>query len=98
MEVRAEHFKKADSASSSAPVETLMISTYCREKYLSDNKNKDPETFVPLTKKFNENLFFNRALSYQVESLNSHFESESKKAANHYRVVQWTKNLPVMFY
>ena len=50
MEVRAEHFKKAGSTSSDTSIETLMISTYCREKYLSDDKNKDPKTFVPLTK------------------------------------------------
>ena len=56
-----------------------------------DNKNKDPETFVPSTKEFNKNLFVHGTISYQVESLNSHFESESKKATNHYREVQWTK-------
>ena len=91
MEVRPEHFKKAGSTSSDASIETLMIFTYCREKYLSDNKNKDPKTFVPLTKEFNKNLFIHWAISHQVESLNSHFESESKKARNHYHVVQWTK-------
>ena len=58
MEVTAEHFKKAGSTPSDAPIETLMISTYCREKYLSNNKNKDPETFVLSTKEFNKNLFF----------------------------------------
>ena len=54
-------------------------SSYCREKYLWDNKNKDPETFAPSTKEFNKNLFIHGAISYQVESLNSHFESESKR-------------------
>ena len=57
MEVRAEHFKKAGSTLSDAPIEILMISTYCREKYLSNSKKKDPETFVPLTKEFKKNLF-----------------------------------------
>ena len=80
MKVRAERFKKAGSTPSDAPIETLMICTYCKEKYLSDNKNKDPETFVPSTKEFNKNLFVHGAISYQVKSLNSHFESESKKA------------------
>ena len=47
MKVRAEHFKKAGSTNSDVPIETLMICTYCRKKHLSDNKNKDPETFVP---------------------------------------------------
>ena len=74
-----------------------MICCYCREKYLSDNKNKDSETFVPSTKEFNKNLFIDGAISYQVESLNSDFESESKKATNLYRAVQWTKNLLEMF-
>ena len=62
------------------------------------NKNKDPETFVPSTKEFNKNLFIHGAISYQVKSLNSHFESESKKATNLYRAVQWAKNLPEIFY
>ena len=70
-----------------------MISTYRREEYLSYNKNNDPETFVPATKEFNKNLFIHDAISCQVDSLNSHFESESKKATNHYRTVQWTKRL-----
>ena len=65
-----------------------MICTYCREKYLLDNKNKDLETFIPSMKEFNKNLFIDGAISYQVESLNSHFESESKKATNYYRAVQ----------
>ena len=47
-------------------------SSYCREKYLWDNKNKDPETFNPSTNKFNKNLFIHGAISYQVESLNFH--------------------------
>ena len=64
---------------------------YAPKKYLSDNKNKDPETFVPSTKEFKKNLFIHGAISYQVKSLKSHFESESKKATNLYRVVQWTK-------
>ena len=98
MEVRAERFKKASSTPSDVPIETLMICTYCRKKYLSDNKNKDPETFVPSTKEFNKKLFIHGAISYQVESLNSHFESEGKKATIHYCAVQWTKNLPEMFY
>ena len=62
------------------------------------NKNKDPETFIPSTKEFNKHLFIHGAISYQVKSLNSHFESESKKATNLYRAVQWAKNLPEMFY
>ena len=33
MEVRAECSKKADSTPSDAPIEILMICTYCREKY-----------------------------------------------------------------
>ena len=99
MEVRAERFKKkAGSTPSDALIETLMICTCCREKYLSDYKNKDPETFVPSTKEFDENLFIHGAVSHQVKSLNSHFESESKKATNHYCMVQCTKNLPEMFY
>ena len=57
MKVRAEHFKRAGSAPSDAPIETLMITTYCREKYLLNNKNKDPESFVPSTKEFKKNLF-----------------------------------------
>ena len=52
------------------------------EKNLSDNKSKYPETFVLLTKEFNKSLFIHGAISYQVESLNSFFESESKKATN----------------
>ena len=82
MKVRAEHFKKAGSASSDGPIKTLMIFTCCREKYLSDNKSKYPETFVLLTKEFNKSLFIHGAISYQVESLNFLFESESKKATN----------------
>ena len=70
-----------------------MISTYLREEYLSDNKNNDPETFDPSTKEFSKNLFIHGAISCQVESLNSNFESESKKATNHYGTVQWTKKL-----
>ena len=58
-----------------------------------DNKNKDPETFVPSTKEFNKNLFTHGAISYWVKSLNSHFESETTKATNHYLVDQRTKNL-----
>ena len=68
------------------------------KKYLSDNKNKDPETFVPSTKEFNKKLFIHGAISYQVESLNSRFESEGKKATIHYCAVEWTKNLSEMFY
>ena len=98
MKVRAERFKKANSTPHNAPIETLVICTYCRKKYLQDNKNKDHETFVPSTKEFNKNLFVHGAISYQVESLNSRFESKSKKATNHYRAVQWTKNLPEMSY
>ena len=86
-------FKRSRSTPSDVLIETLMICTYCREKYLSDNQNKDPETFVPSTNKFNKNLFIHGAISYQGESLNSHFESKSKKATNHYRLVQWTKDL-----
>ena len=52
------------------------------EKNLSDNKSKYPGTFVLLTKEFNKSLFIHGAISYQVESLNSFFESESKKATN----------------
>ena len=98
MEVRAKRFKKAGSTPSDAPIETLIICTYCREKCLLDNKNKDPETFVPSTKEVNKNLFIHGAIFYQVKSLNYHFESESKKATNHYRAVQWTKTLREMFY
>ena len=57
MEVRAEHFKKVGSIPSDAPIETWMISTYWREKYLSNNKNKDPETLFSSTKQFNKSLF-----------------------------------------
>ena len=98
MKVRAERFTKANSTPPNATIKTLVICTYCRKKYLQDNKNKGPETFIPSAKEFNKNLFVHGAISYQVESLNSHFESESKKATNHYRAVQWTKNLPEMFY
>ena len=52
----AERSKKAGSTPSDVPIEILMISTYCREKYFSDNRDKDPETFVPSTKEFNKNL------------------------------------------
>ena len=69
MKVRAERFKNAGSAPSDAPIQTLMICTYCRKKYLSDNKNKDPETSVPSTKEFNKNLFIHGVISYQVKSL-----------------------------
>ena len=58
-----------------------------------DNKNKDPETFVPSMKEFNKTLLIHGTISYQVETLNSHFESESKKATNHYHEVQWTKKI-----
>ena len=88
MEVRAERFKKAGSTPSDAPIETLIICTYCREKCLLD----------PSTKEVNKNLFIHGAIFYQVKSLNYHFESESKKATNHYRAVQWTKTLREMFY
>ena len=47
---------------------------------------------------FNKNLLIYGAIYYQVESLNSDFETEIKKATNHYRRVQWTKILPEMFY
>ena len=57
MEVRAERFKKAGSTPSDGPIETLMICTYCREKYLADKKTKDPETFVPSTKAFNKTIY-----------------------------------------
>ena len=86
IKVRAERFKKANSTPHNAPIETLVICNYCRKKCLQDNKNK--ETFVPSTKEFNKNLFVHGAISYQVESLNSHFESEGKNA----------KKLPEMFY
>ena len=79
MKVRAEHFKKAGSASSDGPIKTLMIFTYCREKYLSDNKSKYPETFVLLTKEFNKSLFIHGAISYQVESLNSFLKVKAKR-------------------
>ena len=79
------------------PIETLMICSYYRKNYLSDNKDNDPGIFVPSMKKFNKNLFIYGAIYYQVESLNSDFESEIKKAINHYRRDQWTKNLPEMF-
>ena len=47
MEIRAERFKKAGSThSDDSAIKTLMICTYCREKYLSDNRNKDPETSI----------------------------------------------------
>ena len=98
MEVWAEHFKKAGSAPSDARIETLIISTYCREKYLSGNKNKDPEAFVPSIKEFSKNLFLHGAIFYQIKSLKSHFERESQKATNHYCAIQWTKKLPKMFY
>ena len=53
MEIRAERFKKAGSTHSDAPaIETLMICTYCREKYLWDNRSKDPETFITFMKEF----------------------------------------------
>ena len=84
-------FKRSRSTPSDVLIETLMICTYCREKYLSDNQNKDPETFVPSTNKFNKNLFIHGTISYYGE--NSHLESKSKKTTNHYRSVQWTKNL-----
>ena len=57
MEVRADHSKKIGSTPSDAPIKTLMICTYCREKYFSDNENKDPETFFPSTKEFNKISF-----------------------------------------
>ena len=69
MEVRAEHTKNAGSTPFDAPIETLMIRTCCREKYFSDNKNKDPQTFVLSTKEFNKKLFIHGANSYWVERL-----------------------------
>ena len=95
MKVRAERFKKAGSTPSDAPIETLMICTYCKKKYLSDNKNKDPETFVPSTKEFNKNLSIHGAISYQVKSSNSHFKSESKKASNLLSCGSVDKNLQI---
>ena len=63
MKVRAERFRKAGSTASDVPIETSMICTYCsKKKYLSDNKNKDSETFVPSTKKFNKNMFLHGAI------------------------------------
>ena len=75
-----------------------MICSYYRKNYLSDNKDNDSGTFVPSMKEFNKNLLIYGAIYYQVESLNSDFETEIKKATNHYRRVQWTKILPEMFY
>ena len=95
IKIRAEHFKKAGSTHSDAPIETLMICTYCRKEYLLDNKNKDPETIVPSTKEFNKNLFIHGAISYQVKSFNSHFESESKKATNLLSCNSVDKNLQI---
>ena len=95
IKIRAEHFKKAGSTHSDAPIETLMICTYCRKEYLLDNKNKDPETIVPSTIEFNKNLFIHGAISYQVKSLNSHFESESKKATNLLSCNSVDKNLQI---
>ena len=69
-----------------------MICSYYRKNYLSDNKDNDPGIFVPSMKEFNKNPFIYGAIYYQVESLNSDFESEIKKAINHYRRDQWTKN------
>ena len=57
MKVRAERFKKAGCTPSDAPIETLMICTYCREIYLPDNKNKDPEIFVPSTKELKKTVY-----------------------------------------
>ena len=87
-------FQKAGSTPSDAPVETLMICTYCR----GNNKDKNPEIFVQSTKEFNKSPFIHGAISYQVKSLNSHFESECKKATNYYLALQRTKNVPEMFY
>ena len=47
MEVSAESFKNVGSTPSDAPIQTLMICAYCREKRLLDDKNKNPETIVP---------------------------------------------------
>ena len=49
-------------------------------------------------KEFNKSPFIHGAISYQVKSLNSHFESESKGATNYYLAFQRTKNVPEMFY
>ena len=75
-----------------------MICSYYRKNYLSDNQDNDSGTFVPSMNEFNKNLLIYGAIYYQVESLNSDFETEIKKATNHYRRVQWTKILPEMFY
>ena len=91
-------FQKAGSTPSDAPVEAMMICTYCRGKYFWNNKDKNPEIFVQSTKEFNKSPFIHGAISYQVKSLNSHFESESKEATNYYLAFQRTKNVPEMFY
>ena len=70
----------------------MEVRAECSKK-VDSTTSEDPGTFVPSTKEFNKNLFIHGAISYWVESLNSHFESESKKATNHYLAVQQTKNL-----
>ena len=63
MEIRAERFKKAGSThSDDSAIKTLMICTYCREKYLSDNRNKDPETFITSMKEFLTKTCLSKAL------------------------------------
>ena len=64
MQVRAECFRKAGSTPSDAPIQTFMICTYCREKYLLDIKDKGPKTVVPSRKEINKNLCLSMALFY----------------------------------
>ena len=88
MEVRAECFKKAGSTPSDVPIETLIICTYCREKCYWIIKTKILRRLFYQRKKLTKTCVYPGAISCQVESLNFHFQSESKKATNRYHAVQ----------